>query len=80
MGSVGGLGAFVLRDGEDADRASMTLSGGKTSLDLRNDNHVNIASLHQAPTGGGFLQLGGRLVANRHKVYRRSHTGGSAAS
>jgi len=58
MGSVGGLGAFVLRDGEDADRASMTLSGGKTSLDLRNDNHVNIASLHQAPTGGGFLQLG----------------------
>ena len=58
MGTVGALGGFTLRDGNDADRISMTLSGGKVSLDLRNDNHINIASLHQAPTGGGFLQLG----------------------
>lgn len=58
MGSVAGMGGFVLRDGQDADRASLTLSGGKTSLDLRNDNHINIASLHQGSTGGGALQLG----------------------
>ena len=58
MGAVGTLGGFTIRDGEDADRASLTLAGGKTSFDLRNDNHTNIASLHQATTGGGFLQLG----------------------
>jgi hypothetical protein len=58
MGSVGDLGGFVLRDGDNADRGSLTLSGGKTSLDLRNDSHINIASLHQGSTGGGALQLG----------------------
>ncbi len=58
MGAVGNLGGFILRDGEDADRASLTLSTGKTSLDLRNDSHINIASLHQGSTGGGALQLG----------------------
>ena len=58
MGSVGTLGAFVIRDGEDADRVSLELNSGKATLDLLNNNHTNIASLHQTATGGGFLQLG----------------------
>jgi hypothetical protein len=58
MGSVGNLGAFVIRDGENQDRASLKLSNGKPVLGLYNDSHTEIASLSQGETGGGRLALG----------------------
>jgi hypothetical protein len=58
MGSSGAIGGFVVRDAEDQARAALSLTGGKPSLNLSNDNHVGIVSIHQATTGGGFMQLG----------------------
>ena len=58
MGSVGSLGAVVIRDGEDAARATLSLNGGKTYLTLNNESHAVIAQFFQAPSGGGRLFLG----------------------
>lgn len=58
MGSNGGIGGFVVRDAEDQGRISMSLTGGKPYLNLLNDSHIGIVSIHQAANGGGFLQLG----------------------
>ena len=58
MGSVGSLGAVVIRDAEDAARATLSLNGGKTYLTLNNESHSVIAQFFQAPSGGGRLFLG----------------------
>lgn len=58
MGSAGSFGGFVIRDAEQSARASMTLTNGKPSLELSNDNHVGIVSIMQGSSGGGHLQLG----------------------
>ncbi len=67
FGTVGTVGGFIIRDGENAARAALSLSGGKPSLELTNDNHTVVASLLQGETGGGHFQLGdaaGRIVVN----------------
>ena len=58
MGSSGNFGGFAIRDAEQRARASLTLTGGKPSLELSNDNHVGIVSIMQGATGGGHVQLG----------------------
>ena len=58
MGSAKGLGAFVIRDGENVSRASLSLTNGKPSLEMSNDNHVGIVSIMQGSSGGGKVQLG----------------------
>ena len=58
MGSSGSLGGFAIRDGEQLGRASLTLTGGKPSLELSNENHVGIVSITQGSSGGGRIQLG----------------------
>jgi hypothetical protein len=58
MGSSGNFGGFAIRDGEQQARASLTLTNGKPSLELSNDNHVGIVSVMQGSSGGGFIQLG----------------------
>jgi hypothetical protein len=58
MGSAGNFGGFAIRDAEQSARASLTLTNGKPSLELTNDNHVGIVSVMQGSSGGGHLQLG----------------------
>lgn len=75
MGSSGSIGGFVIRDAEDQARASLSLSGGKPSLELSNDNHTGIVSINQSPTGGGFLQLG---AATGNSVVQAGVTSGGS--
>ena len=58
MGSAGNFGGFAIRDAEQRGRASVTLSNGKPSLELSNENHVGIVSITQGSSGGGHIQLG----------------------
>jgi hypothetical protein len=58
MGSAGTFGGFAIRDAEQRSRASLTLTNGKPSLELANENHVGIVSIMQGSSGGGHLQLG----------------------
>lgn len=67
MGTSGTVGGLIIRDGENAARAVLSLSGGKPSLELTNDNHIVVASILQGETGGGHFNLGdaaGRIVVN----------------
>ena len=58
MGSSGSCGGFAIRDAEQSARASLTLTNGKPSLELSNENHVGIVSITQGASGGGSIQLG----------------------
>ncbi len=58
MGSSGSFGGFAIRDAEQSARASLTLTNGKPSLELSNENHVGIVSMTQGASGGGSIQLG----------------------
>lgn len=58
MGTAGAGGGFAIRDAEMKPRLTLYLTGGKPSIEVSNDNHVVIAGLRQASTGGGHLELG----------------------
>jgi len=58
MGSSGTFGAFAIRDVESRARTSLSLTNGKPSLELANDNHVGIVAITQGASGGGMIQLG----------------------
>ena len=58
LGVTTGVGAFIVRDAELKARATLGLVNGKPSLEFANENYLGIAALGQAPSGGGYLQLG----------------------
>lgn len=67
IGTSGTMGGMAIRDADGKARVAITLSGGKPSVELSNDNHTVVAALLQGTTGGGHFNLGdaaGRVVVN----------------
>jgi hypothetical protein len=58
MGSAGAFGGFAIRDAEQRGRTSLSLTNGKPSLEMNNENYVGIVAITQGASGGGLVQLG----------------------